>query len=293
VGRAVLPKAECRLVMVEPEVDRKTKEATLDLLPLFVNGVEGNMLLVASDATGEQFRVAIDQVMDLETARAYYDELIKADPKDGWAYEMRTLCVGDGEDPFDEKVLKRILADLDAAIRFGRYSAELFADRSSTRYLLGDVAGALDDMSKAMQVEPSNPEFPLMRGAIYADEKEPQKALADLEAALKLDPEFSDALNDLAMLLATSRDDSVRDGKRAVKLALEACELTDWSQYVIVDTLAAAYAEAGEFENAVAMQEKAIEISELTEGDDFEGMKARSELYKSKRPFRYDPPSKP
>lgn len=292
IGKAVLPKAGCQLVMVDPEVDRKTKVASLDLLPLFVNGVEGEAYLVASEATGEQFRVAIEQVMDVAAAKQYYDLRIATDAKDGWAYEMRTMCVVDDEDPLDESVLKRTLADYDAAVRLGRNSAALFGDRSSTRYLLGDVDGALADMTAAMKAEPGNPEYLLMRAAIYADEGQPKKAVADLNAALKLDSEFADALNDLAMLLATSRDDSVRDGPKAVKLSLEACELSDWTQFTLIDTLAAAYAEAGDFDNAVAMQEKAIEISELTEGDDFEGMKDRVKLYKSKRPYRYDPPPK-
>jgi hypothetical protein len=63
----------------------------------------------------------------------------------------------------------------------------------------------------------------------------------------------------LAWLLATSPDDGIRDGRRAVELALKACEATDWKQSHIISTLAAGHAEAGDFDAARKFSRQAVE----------------------------------
>ena len=76
--------------------------------------------------------------------------------------------------------------------------------------------------------------------------------------ALNLEPESVPTLNNLAWFLATCEEASIRDGPRAVALAEKACTLTEWKAAVLNGTLAAAYAEAGRFPDAVAMANKAI-----------------------------------
>jgi tetratricopeptide (TPR) repeat protein len=87
------------------------------------------------------------------------------------------------------------------------------------------------------------------------------EAIADYEAVLKIQPEHSGVLNNLAWTLATSPDDKLRDGERAVKLATTACEETEFKQAHILSTLAAAYAEIGDFESAVQWATKAVEAA--------------------------------
>ena len=91
----------------------------------------------------------------------------------------------------------------------------------------------------------------------------------------------------LAWLLATAPDDKVRDGKRAVELAKTACELTEHKNGGYLDTLAAAYAEAGDFKNAVEWQEKAIKAGDMPIKD-MDAAKKRLELFKNKKPYRGD-----
>ena len=76
----------------------------------------------------------------------------------------------------------------------------------------------------------------------------------------------------------------LRDGKKAVELAIEACELTRWKEAYCLETLAAAYAETGDFASAVKWQTKAIELeADAKEKDEYQ---ARLKLYQEKKPFR-------
>ena len=67
-------------------------------------------------------------------------------------------------------------------------------------------------------------------------------------------------LNNLAWVLATSPDDELRDGKRAIELAKPACEVTEYKQAHILSTLAASYAESGDFDTAVEWSKKAVDV---------------------------------
>jgi Tfp pilus assembly protein PilF len=84
-------------------------------------------------------------------------------------------------------------------------------------------------------------------------------ARADLEKALELEPDDSGVLNNLAWLLATSPDEALRDGKRAIELAKKACEETTWKQPHIISTLAAGYAETGDFAEARKYSKQAVD----------------------------------
>jgi hypothetical protein len=103
-------------------------------------------------------------------------------------------------------------------------------------------------------------------------------------------PRASD-YNSVAWFLATCPEADLRDGKRAVQHATKTCEMTNWKHDDYIDTLAAAYAEAGEFEEAVKREHEALELPDMKPKQD-EG-KARVLLYQSRTPFREerrDPP---
>jgi serine/threonine-protein kinase len=103
--------------------------------------------------------------------------------------------------------------------------------------------------------------------------------------AITAEPACVLACNALARLLATCPDDKVRDGKRAVEYATTACERTGWHDPVCLDTLASAYAEAGQFEEAVRYQTRALDDRALR-NDLRPGARQRLELYRQKKPFR-------
>jgi Zn-dependent protease len=85
-----------------------------------------------------------------------------------------------------------------------------------------------------------------------------QNAIEDQEEALRLNPKLASAHNNLAWLLATCPVDSLRDGEAAVEHATWACEAAGWATPNCLGTLAAAYAEIGDFSQAVRWQERAL-----------------------------------
>lgn len=126
-----------------------------------------------------------------------------------------------------------------------------------------------------------------LRGITYSDNGDFDRAIADYEQALKLNPELASALNSLAWDLATMPAADRRDGPRAVQLAERALALNG-REAGFFDSAAAAYAETGRFADAVRAQKKGIELLQQAGGmpaavtEDFE---RRLQLYKNNRPF--------
>jgi Flp pilus assembly protein TadD len=88
-----------------------------------------------------------------------------------------------------------------------------------------------------------------------------RQAVTHLRGALALKPDQAETLNNLAWILATCPDDSVRDGAEAVRCAKEACRETGFKRAEMMSVLAAAYAEAGRFPEAINTAEGATRIA--------------------------------
>ncbi|MEC8346323.1 MAG: hypothetical protein VXZ63_14355, partial [Planctomycetota bacterium] len=84
--------------------------------------------------------------------------------------------------------------------------------------------------------------------------------------------------------LGTSPKDDLRDGERAVELGLKACEVTEYKEPHILSTLAAAYAETGDFENAKKWSSKAVELAE--DGEQKENLSKELESYEAGKAWR-------
>lgn len=104
-----------------------------------------------------------------------------------------------------------------------------------------------------------------------------------LEEALAEGNEGTEIMNSLAWLFATSWNPKYRGGDRAVRLATRACELTEWKKAHMLDTLAAAHAEAGQFDDAVERQRQAMELASKKKKADYE---SRLLLYQRREPYR-------
>ena len=106
-----------------------------------------------------------------------------------------------------------------------------------------------------------------------------------------LDADFALPHFNLGQLFSSCPDAGHRDGQQAVEHATKACELTEWQDWPVLDTLAAAYAEAGDFDRAVHWQTEAIELArknEKTTEQHKELLHYRLDLYKAGKPFRQE-----
>jgi curved DNA-binding protein CbpA len=130
----------------------------------------------------------------------------------------------------------------------------------------------------------------LASGQDWLRKKDYTRALRDYEEAIRLDPNSNLACYRCAWLLATCPDSEIRDGKRAIQLATRACNLSGWKDGIDLDVLAAAYAEAGDFDNAILYLKKALENPHpLLEADYGDAFRQRLALYEQRKPFRLNP----
>jgi tetratricopeptide (TPR) repeat protein len=123
----------------------------------------------------------------------------------------------------------------------------------------GAIDEATSNLEKAAELDPQALEIHLQLADVYTRRHENAKAAAKYHEIVRLNPNVPEALNNYAWLLATSPDLGVRNGAEAVKLAESACKQTSWQKTLFIGTLAAAYAEAGDFEKAVQTAQKACD----------------------------------
>ena len=114
------------------------------------------------------------------------------------------------------------------------------------------------------------------------------KALADCDEAIRLDPRRAWAYYQRARIWATCPDANYRDGRRAVESATRACELTDWKDAYDLGILAAACAEAGDFDAAVKWQAQANKM--YPDENDRPTGEELLELYQFRMPARDQKP---
>ena len=152
----------------------------------------------------------------------------------------------------------------------------------------GDFGKALADADEAIRLTPKD----------VADFNQHAKAHALIGAYKRAAREFDDvtrrfssdeyALNSSAWLLATSPDDEVRNGQKAVAQATKACELAKWKNSDFISTIAAAYAEVGDFERATSYAKQALSMNDVTPKGRREIQKYLI-LYEQRKPYRQEP----
>jgi tetratricopeptide (TPR) repeat protein len=205
-----------------------------------------------------------------------YTRVIELDPNSVQAYHDRGRAWNAKSD-FDKAI-----ADYDRAVKLEPKNPIIVHNRGIAWRNKKDDDKAIDDFGAALKLNPNfGPTF-LERGQAWSRKKEYEKALADFNDSLKLAPKYEPACNAAAWLLATCPQESVRDGKRALELAKQATSVLKTNPNYL-DTLAAAHAEVGNFDEAVRVQEQVLQSERFMKDED---ARARLELYKKKQPYR-------
>jgi predicted Zn-dependent protease len=267
-----------------PEQYRRAADGTFELHPVPMRYLDVRVVEEQGDFVAVQHD---DQVFWLKKADAlrprdainHFTAVLDQNPEDERSISCRCwahMAVGEYD---------RALKDAEAAVRLSPDSpawknnrGEVFIKRKEYDRAIAEFTALLDE----------NPTYFFAlhnRSEAYLRSRQFDKAVRDIELALKAEVRAPALHMNLARVLATAPDPKLRDGKRAVAAATKAVEMVKYRDGRFLDTLAAAHAEAGEFDKAVEAQQKAMDDPDHMK-DDGAGARQRLKLYRDKKPFR-------
>lgn len=218
---------------------------------------------------------------DFETALVHFEKFVEISP----------------ELPNPHRLKAETLVELgcfeDALAGF-QQAVDLAPDFVMAWYGLADVYERMDRISDAADAyehaiaeAPPTPVVYLRAADVMIRVGKSERAVEILSQGTELHPKNVLVANDLAWILATHPDDAIRDGARAVESGERAKELSGGQNAPVLDTLAAAYAEAGRFDDAVAAADQAVELANRARDVDLAArIGARRSLYAQQKPYR-------
>lgn len=251
---------------------------------------------------------------DVTAALADLDLALKHEPQDLTALMLRArMYLADGK-------TKSARGDVDRVLELRPGLSQGLLLRSALLAAEGDYVAAIRDLQSVLRSDPSNVEYRVQLSRYYVADKRPRKAVevlndvvkddadnvlalrtradallsigkhadavADYEKAMKVEPDNSGVLNNLAWVLATSPEEKVRNARRSIELGTKACEVTKFKEAHILSTLAAGYAESGDFDAAIKWSTKAVEMGREQLKDQVEQLEKELDSYKQKKPWR-------
>jgi tetratricopeptide (TPR) repeat protein len=183
---------------------------------------------------------------------------------------------------FDEAV--KVLSK---AIKDNPQDAQAIHFRGMARYYQGNIDQAVADYSRAIEINPQLSQAYTSRGVALFRKGDYQRAKEDLKQAYSQNPKDTNALNQMAWMLAVCPDKEYRNGKKALDLARKVINLKTTPNFL--DTLAAAYAETGRYKDAARIQRKVIALLSQEERlNNIEVYLERLKKYEAHEPWRQD-----
>jgi tetratricopeptide (TPR) repeat protein len=165
--------------------------------------------------------------------------------------------------------------------------AEAHNDLANALLQTGHPDEAVAHLRAALELKPGYAQPHYTLGNIFRQNGVAAEAIGHYEAALKIDPGYLEAQNNLAYMLATCPQASLRNGARAVELASQASRATGGGNPVVLGTLAAAYAESGRYAEAVQTAKHALELATSQANQTLiDALRSQIALYKSGNPLR-------
>jgi tetratricopeptide (TPR) repeat protein len=177
------------------------------------------------------------------------------------------------------------ISECGEAIRLDPNFAMAFAGRGYAWQLKKEYAKALSDYNEAIRLAPKTAATYMNRGTVHDAMEQYDLSLQDYDAAARLSPKSFTPLVARAWVRATCPDPRYRDANKSLKDAKKACELAEWKDGNCLEVLAAAYAENGDFLNAVTWQKKAIDLVPPSNKRQRATLETRLHLFQSGRPY--------
>jgi Flp pilus assembly protein TadD len=179
-----------------------------------------------------------------------------------------------------EQMIAKAIAEDSDPTHARTVAGQLFAQ-------LGMPERAIDQFRQAAAAGSQQAPTYIQLAILLEQQGQTAEAARHYQTALIFAPDQLLVLNNLGWILATARDEKVRNGAEAVRLGERAAELTNRADANVLDTLAAAYAEVGRFDLAVSTIERAIQLRGNNPADSsLREMRSRLDLYRGGKPFR-------
>jgi tetratricopeptide (TPR) repeat protein len=261
---ALLQRSRVNLLAGNPQAAVADADAVLKLLPDLAEALllRSHAKYAAGDKAG---------------ALADVDRVLERAPNAAEALRTRVGIL------VDEQRTAEAVTSLERLAKLEPEASDVVVQWAALENSLKHNRRAVELLDPVVEREPKNWRARRIRADALLGQSKHHDAVADYEAALEIEPKDSGLLNNLAWVLATSPDDSVRNGKRAVELAEAACRETQYKEAHILSTLAAGYAEQGDFAAARKWSEKALDVA--TE-DERAALGKELESYRAEKPWR-------
>ena len=225
---------------------------------------------------------AYGQDHQLSNAISDYSVAIDLDPR-ALYYVNRGLVKATQED------YSNALQDIEKALRLKPESFAALTARAEVYLLSGDSTTAMSLAEAIIEKKPGRAEGYSLKGWAHVMQSDYRFALVDMLQATRLAPWIALYRNNLSWFLSTCPADDIRSGNEALDHARWACRKTSWRRWYCLGTLAAAYAEIGDFKSAYRWQSKAVNMTPVGNHKSIANARVRLQLYQTENAYRFDP----
>jgi protein O-mannosyl-transferase len=224
--------------------------------------------------------LALAELGRRQEAMAEQEEALRINPNFAAAHRaLGMLFSADGK-------LDEAATHLRAAIEGGLVHPSVYYELARITALEGKFGEAIETLDRAVAIEPGEWRFRALLGLALYESGDQAAAVAQYREATRLNPGWPRTLSQKAWILATHPEPHFRNGKQSLQMALQVCQATANENAPYLDTLAAAYAEAGNFPRAIETAKQAL-AQAATEGNNdlAHEIKGRVELYEERKAF--------
>jgi len=249
--------------------------------PSTVRAIQNDFLFLGAGWINKNDALSTDEAL------VYFNERLAERP------EEPSYWVNRGRVWEEKKDFDRAIADYREAAKLAPTDLEVHTNLGTALQKKGDHSAAITHYDAVIKSDAKDPVVYYNRGRANQYIGNFAAAARDYDEAVRIDANFLPGINNAAWLAATCPEEKFRNGKRALELAEQAAAMTNGTVWEVLDTLAAAQAESGDFAAAVATSEQALALG--ADAAIHAGVRDRMELYRAEKPYRMpvDSPASP